>query len=434
MPTTHNIKFTKDTLSFALLCMYVFMVPLGTLFRFGTKEGDLGMTTVLLVILVSIHVIKSVRLLFNKKTFFIILLLIIWLSFSTFFAPENVLAGYKNLLSLLIYVLLAGSMTQINFPAKRLKIFFLCLAAGILISSVLTLIDFAGIIDIPRANELHISTKLSEGFVMQASGFFPRRSAMAAYFALILPAFFVFFTGSRNNLFRFIMIASFILGMIALLLTHNRAGVIAILFCSGWYVLLGGRTSVKKKVKTIVVIAILLMTLISLTHRYFNDISKVYMTLFGVSSAIQGMPEYKLQRQKESDLMRVYFFSQSLNSLIENPIGNGFSQIKTERYGFTDPHNIITQIVWGAGVFSLFWLCLFGYSVIKLFMFRISIHDNLFIYYDALKYGLLSWFIIGMAHTIICTGLAWVFLGIMLNLRARISRANKVNAFYADRL
>jgi len=418
MKTIH-IRFTKDKIAFAFLCMYAFVVPLGTVFRFGTEEGSLGISTILILFLVIAYILKTTQSFFKKKVFFVLLLLVLWFSFSTLFTPEGIISGYKRLIGLVIYILLAITITQIDLSAKRLKIFFVWLTVGMLLSSGLTLIDFIGIVDIPLANELHISTHISGGNVIQASGFFSRRSAMAAYFALVVPALIPLFTSLRNTILKIIIQITYFGSLLVLFLTHNLGGIIAILISYGLYLLWGDRINFIKRMKKIVVVGLVFISFGCLVINYFPDAIEVYLIRLSIPSAIKDVSTEQFARQMESDYMRLYFLSQALEHLAKNPIGNGYTQIWTEKYGLTDPHNIITQFLWGAGIFSFVWLGLFGYLMIKLFVLKISPHNDLFAYFDALRYGLLSWFITGMAHTIICTGLAWIFFGMMLNIRAR---------------
>jgi len=409
----------KDKIAFALLCIYAFVVPLGTVFRFGTEEGSLGISTILLLSLVTLYILYTIPLLFKKKVFFVLLLLVLWFSFSTLFTPDSIISGYKTLISLIIYIFLAITITRIDLPAKRLKIFFFCLTVGIFLSSGLTLIDFLGVVDVPYANELNRSTHVAGGNVIQASGFFPRRSAMAAYFALVLPALIPLVVNLQNTILKTITAITYFVSLLILLLTHNLAGIIAILLSSGLYLLWGYQINFVKRMKRIIVVGLLIIFSICLVATYFSDVVQVYLFRLSVPSSMAGISDDQLARQKESDNMRLYFLSQTVGSLAKNLFGHGLTQIWTERYDLTDPHNIITQIIWGAGLFSFVWFGLFGYLMIKLFVLQISPHNELFVYFDALKYGLLSWFITGMAHTIICTGLAWIFLGMMLNIRAR---------------
>jgi hypothetical protein len=336
------------------------------------------------------------------------------------------MSGYMTLISVIIYIFLAITITRIDLPAKRLKIFFLCLTAGMFLSTGLTLIDFLGVADVPLANELHRSTHIAGGNVIQVSGFFPRRSAMAAYFALVLPALIPLVANFRNTILKAIIAITYFLSLVILLFTHNLAGIIAILLSSGLYLLWGGQINLIKRMKKIIVIGLLIISFSWLVTTYFSDVIQVYLMRIGVPSAIADVSAKQLSRQQESDNMRLYFLSQALGSLTKNPVGHGYTQIWTDKYGLTDPHNIITQIIWGAGLFSFVWLGFFGNLMIKLFSFKIRPHNDLFIYFGALKYGLLSWFITGMAHTIICTGLAWIFLGMMLNIRNRCYGTNQL--------
>jgi len=417
--TKHKL-FSKDKISFDLLCIYAFVVPLGTLFRFTSEEGSLGISTILLLSLVTIYISSTVPLLFKKKIFFILLLLVLWFSLSTLFALDSIISGYKTMAMIIMYIFFAITITKMNLPANRLKSFFLWLVAGMFLSSGLTLIDFLGIIDVPCANELQRSTDIGDDKIFQASGFFPRRSAMAAYFSLVLPVLIPLFINFSNAMLKIIIAFTYFISMLILLFTHNLSGIIAILISSGVYFLWGDRINFVKRMKRIVYASLIILSFFYLVSVYFPDAKNVYFVRLNVPSSLASISAENVARQKESDNMRLYFFKHSLASLTKNPIGHGYTQIWTEKYGLKDPHNIITQVIWGAGVFSFIWLGLFGYVLINLFTTKSCRHNGFFFYYDALRFGLFSWFIVGMAHTIICTGLAWIFFGMLINIRTQI--------------
>ena len=312
--------FSKDKIAFAMLCIYAFVVPLGSVFRFTSEEGSLGISTLLLLFLVTIYILKTTPFLFKKKIFFVLSLLVLWFSFSTLFTPDSIISGYKNLISLIIYIFLAITITQIHLPARRLKIFFIWLIVGMFLSSGLTLLDFTGVVDVLGANEFNRSTHMAGNKVIQSSGFFSRRSAMAAYFCLVLSALIPLFFILRNTILKTIIVITYFVSLLTLLLTHNLGGIIAILLSSGLYLFWGNQVSFIKRMKQIIVVGLILISCGWLVTTHFSDVKQVYLFRLGVFTSPEDVSAEQLALQKESDYVRLYFLSQALGSLTKNPI------------------------------------------------------------------------------------------------------------------
>lgn len=115
-----------------------------------------------------------------------------------------------------------------------------------------------------------------------------------------------------------------------------------------------------------------------------------------------------------------------MQSLLSNPIGNGFSKIYTEKYGISSPHNVLTYVIWAAGVAAFIWVPMFGMQIKKYFSLKDfrnknKENDKYLILSTAFQVGLLSWLLNNMAHNSINTGLAWFCFGVVLNIRRKLS-------------
>ncbi len=415
-----NIDSVRDKYAFFFLCVYAFVTPLGTLFRFSAKETSLGISSIILAAIVLVYFLKSVQRLFKSKIFGLLLLLVLWLFFSSLYA-ENVLSAYIHLCDLAIYILFAASITKIDLTQERVQQFFLWLSAGIFLSVFLTLIDFFGIIDIPYVNELKIVTKVNGESVYQASGLFLRRSAMAAYFAIVLPAFFVMFINLKNLILKSLLMIIFFMSLLVLMFTHNAAGVIAITLSLLFYLFFGYRANFLSKIKKILVVGFLLSIFAFVVAIRFPEITEVYLFRISAHYPIQEIQKNDLLiRQTRSDNERIYFFKFALNSIKKDPFGHGLSRLTTDDYGVMDPHNMLTQIIWATGIFGFIWIGLFAYALRGILRLQNDVANSLSVYFNAIKYGLLSWMICGMAHNIIFTGLAWLFFGMLVNMRFRL--------------
>ena len=84
-----------------------------------------------------------------------------------------------------------------------------------------------------------------------------------------------------------------------------------------------------------------------------------------------------------------------------------------------DPHNMLAQIVWAAGLFGICWLGYFAYLVfshLRVFFEKRNLRDSWAQYGISVAGGLFGWFLCGMAHTIIATGVSWLFFGTALRM------------------
>ncbi|GEM_PF-2940043 len=414
-----SVKEFRDRFSFILLCVYVFVAPLGTLFRFSSKETALGVSSVILLSLIGLYFIDSLYVFLRRKIFVILLLLILWLLLSSFFILDDTTRAYTNLIFLTGYILFCIAITLIHISLFRLRLLFFFLFLGIFLSAGLTLIDFLGIIDIPYVNMLKISTKVNGEEIYQASGFFMRRSAMAAYFSLVLPASFIIFLNLRHNFLRIILISTYFMGLLVLILTHNLAGITAILISCIIYFLFGYNGNFLLKLRNILILSGLILSFAFVLVFRFPQVIDVYMFRIQVHYSNAPVNDVFLAKQKESDNERLYFLKHAIMNVVKCPLGHGLSYISTYEYGLTDPHNIITQLIWGLGIFSFFWFALFVAVLINILKTSKNLKDTYRFYFDSIKYGLFSWLICAMAHNIIFTGLAWLFFGLMINFHYR---------------
>jgi O-antigen ligase len=128
---------------------------------------------------------------------------------------------------------------------------------------------------------------------------------------------------------------------------------------------------------------------------------------------------------EESDALRFELFKHSFASILNNPIGHGYSLISDLSEfdnGLIDPHNIITQIIWGAGLVGIIWLIYFTWNIFQLttpiiFYNKRQSSDNKEIF--VLIGALASFFVIGMMHTVISTGMVWIFFGCFLQIAGK---------------
>ena len=410
-----NIRISKDKILFFLVCCYFFIAPFGNVFRFGSQEGSLGIGTVIVLIVVLLTFIKSLSKFFIKKIWFTFFLLLFWLSISSLFG--DVKSAYISLLQLSIYILFAIGITHINFTPHRLKKLFLFTISALLISSTLTIIDFLGVVEIPFFNEFTAGVSIiGERFkIVGASGPFPRRSAMAAYYGLLLPLIMVYGFLEKEKAKKVFSFITFIVGMIAITITFNRAAPFAVILVALFFIIAGGGMKLKLKI----IFGIIFLSLLGFVaiQTYFPNQMKAIRYKMNLTLQIGTYREEDLIRQRESDRNRIYLLKESLGKIAENPIGYGLTKVEmSDRSSVMNAHNNITQIIWGTGVFGFFWLILFGVQIFNIFKSKLK--GPYYIYYECIKYGLLGWFLVSITHTNWGIGIMWALFGILVMLKS----------------
>lgn len=410
------LKELRVPLTVGFLMLYALLAPMGNLARFGTAEAALGSTSLLMVFVLLLNGIPAIQALRRHWMLFSIALLVAWLGITTVLS-ENIPESFGKWVGLLLYLLFAGAVFSQDWTTDRVRRLLLFFVLGASISALLTIIDWVGFTDIPRINEIEASTRTEFGNIPQVTGAFSRRTAMAIYYSLLIPiASLLFLQKSWAPLWkRMGFLLAGLLCTANLLLSHNRSGIISVVAVTTLIALLAHRSP--SKALRIAWIGILLSGIIAwVIYTFFYNELIAYQALLRIGGA-RSADLY----HEESDLLRLMFLRHSLNSLLVNPAGNGYSLI-TGTPGHPqawDPHGNITQILWGAGIAGILWMLAFAAGAFRrfrvFFLARNMAHpQNPFCI--ALVAGLCGWLLNGLPHTTIDTGVAWMFFGILLKV------------------
>jgi len=421
----------KDKLIFLSLVIYFFIIVYGNVFKFSQQEASIGFSTVLILIIIIPKILTVRQVVFKQPLFFLISVLLLWCSMSALFTQGEIVSAYIRLAMMIGYLFAAASVYQMQLTNERVKLLIYTLSISILVASLLTIIDFLKIYNIPYVNETSLATKIAGAEVEQAGGFFPRRSAMAAYYSIIIPTLIYYAMKIENIREKTFMFLSSGVSILALFLTHNRSGILSILLAVSIFLFFDKTIKASKKMGIVLYMPIVLGGLLYVAFVLFPEHLDVYILKLNrylpggiVESAGQVNNEFA-----RSDESRIYFFISVMESLLTNPIGNGFSLVYTERYGFNSPHNIITYIIWSAGLMAFVWLPLFARQVYRCFSLKelqkkLDEKQDLIVFSVAFQVGLLSWFLNNMTHNSLNTGLAWLYLGVVLNVINTLKNAS----------
>lgn len=400
----------------ALFMVYMFLAPLGNVARFSTAEAGYGATTVLLLAVVAFKFFPNLRVLRRDKLLFSLAILTAWMVVVSFVTP-NVLAGVTGAVGFALYVLFACAAYRINWNSATLHRLLMSFVLGGFVCSLFTIVDFFGIVDIPRFNEgtgLYTSTSL--GSVLQASGPFPRRSALATYFALLIPlsAQLTRYIKPLRTSHRLICASTAVMASITLLLTHNRAGLLGAWIAVALISLVTAQSPARffrLVAAGVAVAAIGVWILVT----YFPAQLMVYEALLKIGDMkIEG---YYVEG---SDEIRLALFLHAIGSLAANPVGNGYTLVSgLPGHPSADAHNIATQIIWAAGVVGIGWLVFFSAVIVRRLrrlVSKESLRDPTLRYGIVIASGLFGWAITGMMHQILGTGVAWLLAGTLIKL------------------
>jgi hypothetical protein len=397
---------------FPLVCVYVVLVHFGSLFRFSVEENARGFSTFIVLALIALGIGRIARAFATEKLiFWTLAALVIYVATISALAPNPLAALYAPL-ELTGYVLLAAVISRTRWRRSQISTLWILMAGGLLVSSALTIIDYVGIIDVPYNNEATTSTAAAGLEVWQASGFFPRRSVMAAVFGLSVTGSLVLALAHESFRARLYFLAVASSGLLCLFLTHNRSGVFGAIFVIAIYTLLSPRFKGSRRINFLLGASVAGGLLLVVVILFFPEHLAVYVAKLGFI----GLAD----ETWSSDGFRVDLFVAAIRSIAETPLGNGFTKIPLSPGLAMSPHNVVTAIIWATGIFSFIWLPVFAAAVYLSLSGRLGNRTDrapLRVESDALTFALFAWLLNGMVHNIIFTGLAWIVFGLMLSIR-----------------
>jgi len=391
-----------------LIVMYVVSVQFATVTRSPSTETDSGLSTAVMALLLVVAPLRGLRGLLTEPLLWGVLILLLYLIVPTAMAGGGVPLFRLAMMS--AYLLVAASVSRCTFSKEQYGVIFNALAASLLISAFLTIVDFMGLVDVPYCNEITFDTKLDGTRTEQASGFFDHRSAMAAVFSIAITSSAILAVTTDRMRSRLLYSLAATLGLIALFLTHNRSGVLGSILVVGFFAVFSRRFTRSQRVWLLGTAGLASVFLLGVIGVLFPEHLDVYVAKLG----FLGLAD----RTWESDSLRVDFFIFALQSLGTNPLGHGLSKLEFYPGVFISPHNVITAIIWAGGLFSLCWLLVYGAVVAAYLsrMHRIFAGRNAAwsATTEASAYSLLVWIVNGMTHQTLATGLAWLLLGLFL--------------------
>jgi hypothetical protein len=397
---------------FPLICIYGVLAYFGTVVKFSDDLNSQGPSTIIALVLILLGANRVFRAFLEERIFWVLGILVLYLVVPSALVPDEA-TSMRLLVELTGYVLLAAAVSRMRLDRSQLFVFWACLAGALLLSSVITLVDHAGIVDVPYNNETTAETRMAGQSVKQASGFFLSRSTMAVFFSLGITGSLVLALAHRGRLrARVYFLSAGIAGLLCLFLTHNRSGVLGSAAVVAVYALVSPRFRGIRRIGILMGAGLLGVIFIAIVARYYPEHATVYMAKLG----FVGLAETTVS----SDVLRVDLFVEAIRSLATDPLGHGYTKIPLPGGKLLNPHNLVTRVIWAAGLFSFLWIPLFGVTLYSYFSRRFGnppTGTSASVESDAVSYALLAFIVNGMTHEGSFTGLAWLLLGLMVSVR-----------------
>ncbi len=394
--------------------LYMFVVQFGNFFRLSDAEVVPGLSTGIGFLIIGFGIIRMVEAVSTNAVFQALVFLIAWLGLASMFSETGVAAAYRLLGNFTGYVMIAAIASRTTISASQFRFIWIAASAGMALSAFLTVVDYVGIYNVPRNNDVVITSEVGSRLVEQATGFFPRRSAMAAVFSTVIAGSILIGILERRIIIKGLFWIFGSAGTLCVLLTHNRSGVLAALIALAIYAFALMPGGLIPRLKIGLAGAVAATLIIAVMWNYFPEHLEVYQSKLG--HLIPGSEQSTPKNVAKSDFGRVRLFLAAVDGLAENPVGNGFGSVKLTGYGYKGSHNIITAFIWAAGVMFLLWLPLFLWFVYRA-MRRIGVGsaDPEFVpYIEATKCGLIAFVLNNMVHESWGTGAAWILFGLLL--------------------
>lgn len=402
-----------------ILCIYATVVQFGNLGRLSDVESSYGLSTAIVVLFVLMGARRLVWATIAEPMFWVLGLLVLYLVLPSVMSREPILA-LLSLFQVTCYIALAAVVSRTSFSQSQVFTLWICIAGGLFLSAALTIVDFAGLVDVPYNNNLWLSTKIGVERVEQASGFFSRRSGMAAIFSIGIAGSLVFALAHSSLVVRLFFLVTGSTGLLCVFLTHNRSGVLGPLAVVSVYALLSPRFRGLRRIGMLMLSVVIGIGFLFFVLHYYPEQAAIYAEKLGFLS--------RSNVASESDRLRIDLFVAALKSMGSKPLGNGFSLVILPTGMWMNAHNVVTAIIWAAGIFSLVWIPIFSATVFSYFGSGLSgTHGTrklMSVEHDAVMCGLFTWLANGMTHNSLQTGLAWLLFGVLISDRYFSARSS----------
>ncbi len=392
-----------------LIALFLLIYPWGTWLELNlfNIETNRGISTILIILIIVIGILngyftRGLRL-YDKIIYPFIF--IVFSVFGTLISGQ--LDSSFTILSFITYFSLIYIVLGLDFSMFQILHFIKILFYSTLLMVLISILDYHNLINISSLNNSSFdSFNETTGWIYDLTGPFRSRTHFANHLSLVVLLPLVYLNNEKKY-FSFksiIFYTALLIFIYASILCHSRSLVLSVFFTFVFYLIIIRNF---QSLKLIVLSILIILIVINLNTSLFEVLS-LRLSSFDISN--------------DNDGLRYISFIQTLNDLLDNPIGYGFS----EPYSFLlkdvkDVHSNVTYILRAGGVLGSICLLIFFNPIIKkIIKFRITKREQ-FIYIPV--FGFL---IFGISHTNITTTSFWLIIAFAFSL-VLSPKTNKIN-------
>lgn len=400
-----------------LLLGYFLLVPTGNLLRFINDERQ-GVATLLLGTLLLLNLALSLVVLPREPVYILVTAFTLWSLTLTVYGAVLESSSFYSPLIFMAYVLLSTSLAYFSYfsPGETIRKYYFAAACAGALFSVATLLDYYGVINVGLAAVEMSTIGANQVLTAELEGQFSDRSTYGGIIAILAPGWFVLMMESKTRWHSLLYALATAGTFLLLLYTHHRMIVLVMVGIVLSYTL--GNVARNKR-------RWLLMLLVMAGVAWFvardSNIVTAMQIKFGEAFSTASS-------QGQSDLVRVELLRISVENLLRNPIGNGWTKLPLSPVQDKGAHSAYTQIIWAGGLVGVITLVLLALAVLKTYLplYRQTTAEQKSVV-RPLVYSLLGWAIFAMGHQALSIGVGWILLGLLVGQLRKFSSLRAVS-------
>lgn len=385
-----------------LINIFLILYPWGRFFDalvFGQSgPGVKGITTILFAFIILTGVFegtlfKGLNMVSNRVPLgFFLLLTFVGTLLSE--SPEKIFSDYINLL---FYFLMVFHIVGINISSKQMERAIQILLTSTVVMSVVSLLDFIEIFDVPNMNEGISNIQQGQVVVFDLTGPFRIRTEISFHLALVIVLPIIFLTRKVSVLRIFYYASCFVVLLVTSFFTNSRSIFLSLIVGVVYFFLaVSSELPRTRNLSRISLFSIMFVVL------FFNQ---------SILEFVKASSVLNRQLGGESDLTRWYAFRATVYDVIIRPFGAGLDRPYIgEIGGYKDVHNSYTYLLRSGGFIGFGGLLLFFQPIIRKLMFmKISNMESI------LFIPVLSLMVFGIFHTAIQVSSFWILIGFCIS-------------------
>ena len=393
-----------------LITLFLFAYPWGNWIELNLLNivTNRGISSILMLLIIVIGILNGNftrgLILYNKIIYLVIF--IVFCVFGTIISGQ--LDSSFTIISFITYFLLIFIVLGLDLSLFQISNFVKILFYSTILMVIISILDYHSLISISGLNNSKFNSyNTTYGWINDLTGPFNSRTHFANHLSLVifLPLIFLINYKKKFTIKSFFYLIVFLMLGYAAILCHSRSIIVSAFLTFLLYLIINRKFNFFKSIIFIALIFLLITTV-------NTDIFEILIHRFSL-----------FDTSNDNDGLRYMSFLQTLNSLLQNPIGYGFSTPYSELLKeFKDVHSNITYLLRAGGFIGVICLLIFFKPIIKkIITFRITKREQ-FIYIP-----ILSFLIFGLFHTNITTSSFWFLISFTFAMMHLNYNANKIN-------